>query len=126
MKKTSVLLNIVSGSAIAFLLTLLGIALSALLVKSTALSENTLSFVFVAIKLASIAPGVMFTCFRLRKKGVFCGAAAAFIYKLLCSAFSLMFGQTDTLPAMALDALLTCTAGAICGIIAVNIFTAER
>ncbi len=123
MRKNSFLPNIALGGAIAFLLMLTGTALSALLIKGADITAGTVSAVSVIIKLVGVAAGVVYTCFRIRKKGALCGICTALVYEVLSCAFLFALGIAEISFALVFDLFITCAAGCICGIIGVNIFT---
>ena len=120
MKKVNYLLQILKGILISVGVTILGIALIALLVKDADAGSSLISGLSIGVKIVSIILGTVLVGIKIKKKGALTGAFIALPYWIICFMLSslstpLVFAFTNII-----DLLLTVLTGVFCGILTVN------
>ncbi len=120
MKKINYLLQILKGTLIAVLVTVIGVSALALLVKDAEAGSKLISGLSIAIKVVSIALGTILCAIKLRKKGALIGTLVATPYWVICFLLSLI-GTTPVFSfGILIDLALTVLTGVFSGILTVN------
>lgn len=121
-KKDSKTFNIVKGSVIAIIITLIGLIIFALVLANTNINENTMFPVVVVITAISILLGSIISVSRIEKKGILNGGIVGLIYiitiYIISSCINNSFGLNLNSCILILCAVI---AGMLGGIIGVNI-----
>lgn len=120
MKKFNGILNVLKGSGVAVLITLLGIAALALLMKGADTASLAVSGITVGIKLVSIVAGVIIASVKIRKRGFAVGGCVAIVYWIVMTLLTVFSGIGEVSVRMIADALLNIVFGVLAGILSVN------
>ena len=121
MKKVNYLIQILKGILIAVTVTLIGIALIALLVKDTDAGSKLISGLSIGVKIISIVLGTVLAGVKIKKKGALLGFFVALPYWIICFVLSSLSSPPEFTLSTALDLLLTCFTGIFSGILTVNV-----
>ncbi len=120
--RKNILRSFIVGITAGLILTFIGIALLALIVKLCDPSKQLISGITVAIKIASVVLAVFLCCRGVGKKGAICGIVCAVMYWVICYVLSsLSAGGFSFDLLVALDLIMTVAAGTFSGIIGVNL-----
>ena len=118
----SILKNVIKGTLIALVVSLIGILLFALIIKLTDMSNNLISPINQVIKILSIFIGVMCALKHNKNKGLINGLLIGLLYTIMAFViFSLLNKNFCFDKSLFNDLLFGCIAGVICGIISVNL-----
>lgn len=117
-KRINVLLTFLKGVLFATGVTIIGVAILALVAKDT--EGGLISGISIAIKLISIGAGTVPVALKIRRKGAIVGAVTSACYWIICILLSLLISPIQLSLKMGIDLLLTALSGAIVGIITVN------
>ena len=120
MKKVNYLLQILKGVLISVLVTVLGIALIALLVKDADAGSSLISGLSIGVKVLSIVLGTVLAGIKIKKKGALTGILIALPYWIICFVLSSIDSAPVFALANAVDLLLTVLTGIFSGILTVN------
>ncbi len=120
MKKVNYLLQILKGVLIAVIVTMVGIALIALLVKDTDAKGKLISGLSIGVKIISIVLGTVLSGIKIKKKGALLGLFVALPYWIICFLLSSLSSAPVFTLATLIDLLLTCFTGVFSGILTVN------
>ncbi len=120
MKKVNYLLQILKGVLISVLVTVLGIALIALLVKDADAGSSLISGLSIGVKIVSIILGTVLAGIKIKKKGALTGLFIALPYWIICFALSSITQTPVFTLATVIDLLLTALTGVFSGILTVN------
>lgn len=120
MKKVNYLLQILKGVLISVGVTVLGIALIALLVKDADAGSSLISGLSIGVKIVSIILGTVLAGIKIKKKGALTGLFIALPYWLICFALSSITAPPVFALANVIDLLLTALTGVFSGILTVN------
>ncbi|MBE7091793.1 MAG: TIGR04086 family membrane protein [Clostridiales bacterium] len=120
MKKVNYLLQILKGVLISVGVTILGIALIALLVKDADAGSNLVSGLSIAVKIVSIALGTVLSAIKIKRKGAILGALIATPYWIICFLLSLLSATPVFSLGIIIDFVLTVLTGVFSGILTVN------
>ena len=120
--KNSIIKNVIKGSLIALVVSLVGILLFALIIKLTDMSNNLISPINQVIKILSIFIGVMFALKHTKSKGIINGFLIGLLYTTLAFViFSLLNKNFCFEKSLFNDLIFGAIAGMICGVICVNL-----
>lgn len=118
----SVLKNVIKGTLIALVVSLISILLFALIIKFTNMSNNLISPINQVIKILSIFIGVMFALKHNKSKGLVNGLLIGLFYTTVAFIiFSLLNKNFCFDKSLFNDLIFGGIAGIICGIISVNL-----
>ena len=120
MKKVNYLLQILKGILISVGVTILGIAIIALLVKDLDAGSSLISGLSIGVKIVSIILGTVLVGIKIKKKGALTGIFIALPYWIICFALSSITQAPVFTLATVIDLLLTVLTGVFSGILTVN------
>jgi len=120
MKKKTVL-SLLKGITVAFLITVLGIALIALLAKNDGTDGGVITLLLIILKIVSIAVGTFISLKGIRKSGAVVGGTLATVYRILCFALSALTVDKNVFVFSSLTELFfSAVIGIIAGAILIN------
>lgn len=121
-KKSSNIGNIIKGSIIAILFSIIALLIFSIILTNTELSENTINPVIMAITALSILIGSIISVSKIEKKGIINGAFVGLIYILIMYLLSSIVNSNFTINLNSIILIiLAIIAGMVGGIIGVNI-----
>lgn len=118
----SIILKGLKGSLIATAISLILILIFAFIIKIIGISDNLISPINQVIKTISILIGIIFALKDKQEKGLICGVVTGLIYTIIAFVvFSILNGCFAFDKSLFNDILFGAIAGAICGILTVNL-----
>lgn len=120
MKKVNYLLQILKGVLISVGVTILGIAIIALLVKDADAGNSLISGLSIGVKIVSIILGTVLAGIKIKKKGALTGIFIALPYWIICFVLSSITAPPVFTLATVIDLVLTVLTGVFSGILTVN------
>ncbi len=121
MKKSNFLFSWLKALGVGIAITVIIIAVSALLVKNVDTNVKTLNLIMLLCKIASIVSGTAFLLHDLKKRGIIRGALFGIIYWAVFFAISVAF-DTKGNSFFLFDLLFSLAVGALSGVIWANIW----
>lgn len=121
MKRGFRLLQWLKALGIALLVTLIGTALLALVLKNNP-KDQLISALAVLVKAVSVIFGTFALCRALRRKGALCGGGLGLLYGTVCFLLVILLEGTGGVTLFSfLDVLLTALFGVFSGVLTVNL-----
>lgn len=118
----SIILKGLKGGLIATAISLILILIFAFIIKIIGISDNLISPINQVIKTISILIGIIFALKDKQEKGLICGVVTGLIYTIIAFVvFSILNGCFAFDKSLFNDILFGAIAGAICGILIVNL-----
>ena len=113
--------KLVLGSGISIIITLIGLFIFSLLLTYTAIKENTVPTITMAISAVSILIGSIIAVSQTKKNGIINGMAVATIYVLFIYLLSSIITKDFKLNMQSIIMVIACIiAGGIGGIVGIN------
>lgn len=121
-KKTSSIVNIVKGTIMAIILSIIALIIFSVILTNTELADSIINPIIMAITAISIFIGSIISVSKIEKKGIVNGALVGFIYILFMYIFSSIVNSNFSFNLNSiLLIILAIIAGMVGGIIGVNI-----
>ena len=120
------ILNVLKGVLISLVLSVVCVLILAIIAKYTSISEGAITAINQVIKVLALFFGILIA-FKEQKLGIVTGLIVGLIYTVLSFAiFSLVSGSLDFKSITVYDFLIGLGAGAVSGVLAVNLRSLKR
>lgn len=122
LKRNSKFINILKGSIVAVIITVIGLIIFSIILTNTNVNESTMVSVVIVITAISILIGSFISVSKIEKKGIINGALVGLIYIMAIYTLSSIINGSFTININSIILIIaTILAGMLGGIIAVNV-----